>query len=132
MPDHYEFSASQNRVFSALHRSVGYFALANIVLGISTLVIAYILAVHEDELFAGIAVMGLGILYGALGVVWRLPLDNIRNIIDTEDKDIDELMIAADDFKKAFMISTVIFAGFLLLRLILSFGELFTDTDLGQ
>jgi hypothetical protein len=106
--------------------------LANVVLGICTLVIAYILAVHEDELFAAAAVLGIGILYGVLGVVWRQPLDNIRNVIDTEDQDINELMVAADDFRKAFMISTAVFAGFLLLRLILSFGDLFTDTDLGQ
>jgi hypothetical protein len=132
MPDDYEFSARQNSVLSALHRSVSYFALANVVLGIATLVLAYILAFHEDELFAAIVVMVIGILYGALGFVWRLPLDNIRSIIDTEDRDIDELMVAADDFRRAFMLSTAIFAAFLLLRLMLSFGDLFIDTDLGQ
>ena len=132
MSENYEFSAQQNTVFSALHRSLSYFALANIALGISTLAIAYILAFQEDQMFAASTVLVLGVLYCALGVVWRQPLDNLRNIITTKDQDIDELMVVTDDFRKAFMVSAGIFAGFLLLRVILSFGYLFADTDLGQ
>jgi hypothetical protein len=124
MAEQYEFSARQNSVFTALRRSARYFAIANLVLGIATLVLAYILAAHEDELFAALVVVGLGLLYGALAVAWRQPLDNIRNITDTENRDIDELMVAAEDLRRAFMISTLVFAGFLLLRLILSFGDL--------
>lgn len=132
MSENYEFSAEQNRVFGSLHRSLSLFALANVALGLATLVLAYILAAHEDELFAAIVVTGLGILYCILGVAWRRPLDNIRNIIHTKDQDVDELMVATEDFRKAFMVSAAIFAGFLLLRLILSFGDLLFDTDLGQ
>ncbi len=132
MSENYEFSAEQNRVLSALHRSLSYFALANVALGLATLALAYILAVQEDELFAGIIVLALGVLYCALGFVWRRPLDNIKNIVHTSDQDVDELMVATEDFRKAFMVSAVIFAGFLLLRLLLSFGDMFFDTDLGQ
>ncbi|MEZ4554422.1 MAG: hypothetical protein R3B59_11025 [Dehalococcoidia bacterium] len=131
MPDNYEFSAQQDTVFQGLHRSLNLFALANIALGIATLVIAYILAVEEDEVFAGGVVLVLGILYCALGVVWRRPLDNLRRIVRTRGEDINELMVVTDDLKWAFMVSAGIFAAFLVLRLILSFGYLF-DTDLGQ
>lgn len=132
MSENYEFSEQQNSVLGALHRSLNYFSLANVALGLATLVLAYILAAQEDEWFAAIVVLALGVLYCALGVVWRRPLDNIRNIIGTKDRDVDELMVATEDFRKAFMVSAIIFAGFLLLRLILSFGDLFIDTDLGQ
>lgn len=132
MSEHYDFSAQENMVFNALRRSLSYFALANVALGIATLAIAYILAFEEDEAFAGGTVLVLGILYCALGLLWRRPLDNIRNIITTKDHDVDELMVVTDELKKAFMVSAGIFAAFLLLRLVLSFGHLFTDTDLGQ
>ena len=131
MSDNYEFSGEQNAVFRSLHRGLNYFALANIALGISTLALAYILAFEEDEVFAAVLVSALGILYCALGVVWRRPLDNLRRIVTTRGQDIDELMVVTDDLKWAFMVSAGIFAGFLVLRLVLSFGYLF-DTDLGQ
>lgn len=132
MPENYEFSTEQNSVFIDLRRNLRYFSLANIALGIATLVLAYLLAFHEDEAFAAISVLLMGALYCVLGVAWRRPMDNLQRIVETEGQDIDELMIAAGDLKKAFMVSTAIFVGFLLLRFVLSFGWLFTDTDLGQ
>lgn len=107
MSQNYEFSEQENKSFSGLYNRLNYFTILTVISGIFVAIDAYIVLAYLNSNIGALQVLGIGLFYVVLGVILRRPLDNIKNIITTKDKDISELMIVIDDFKQAFMVATV-------------------------
>ena len=115
MSEGYEFTEQQNQEFSTLHSRIHYFTIFIVIAGVLITVNAYFLITGRQGLTA-LPVLGVGLLFVVLGVLFRRPLDNIRNIINTQRKDIPELMRAIDDFTQAFWAASIV--GFVYLALL--------------
>ena len=119
----YEFTADQNRDLDVLHKRLNTFTIIFVIAGLLILAIA-IRIIMGPEGMRALPVIGVGLAIVTLGILLRKPLENIKNIIETEGRDISELMIAVKDFSRAFLsgiITSIIFLILLIWRIIAVF-----------
>jgi hypothetical protein len=113
----YEFSIEQNAIFRQLLKWLNLFSIFFIIAGALILVVALIMITSTEGLRA-VPGLGIGLVMLALGILFRRPMDNVKNILDTQGRDISELMVAMKDFSQAFMSGAIIGSIFVVLVLI--------------
>ncbi len=119
----FEFTAEHNAVFKDLLKWLNLFSLLFIVAGVLIAVVAALMITGSEGMNA-LPGVGISLVMIALGVLFRRPMDNIRNITETEGRDISELMVAMKDFTQAFLSGAVIgliFVGLVIWRLLVLF-----------
>jgi hypothetical protein len=115
MSSGYEFTEQDNRLFRKLSNWVNILTLVLVIGGLWY--VYYAINVFAERGFSR-SVVNLSlfaVFYLALAYFSRQPLDNLRNIINTKDRDIPELMIAISDLKKLMCVTVLVF-GLLILR----------------
>lgn len=101
MSQNYEFTEKQNQEFNTLYNRLNYFTILTIIVSILFAINIYFFVTRLNQ---NVGTLPIALLFNiTLGLLLRRPLDNIKNIINTKDKDISELMLVIDDFKHAFM-----------------------------
>lgn len=112
----YEFTPEQERTFGELLKWLNLFSIFFIVAGLLISVVAFLMF-QTVEGNAALPGFGIAIAMIAIGVLFRRPMDNIKNILNTEGRDISELMIAIKDFSQAFLSGAVVAGLFVLMIL---------------
>ena len=112
----YEFTESQEATFSELLKWLNLFSVLFMLAGVLIVGVAFMMFSGSDGTMA-LPGFGIGIAMLAIGFLFRRPMDNLQNIINTEGRDIAELMIAIKDFSQAFLSGTVV-AGLFVLMII--------------
>lgn len=124
----FEFSKEQNEIFASLSQQITVMAIIWAALGLMAIVTAgaEFFLMKEITSASDLAKI-IGFVGGSLCLVLAYftykPVDNFKNIINSEGKDISELLIAIDDLSQSFNVSCIAM-GFMVLvvsvRLVLS------------
>lgn len=112
----YEFTEEQEKLFGSLLNWLNWFSILFVVAGLLISVVAFLMF-QGPEGNAALPGFGIALAMIAIGVLFRRPMDNIKNILTTEGRDISELMIAIKDFAQAFL-SGAIVAGLFVLMIV--------------
>lgn len=107
MSQKFEFTAEHNKQFLELHKWLKAFAIIFILANL-LIIIAGIRQVMGPRGMVAWYVVLLGILRFTFGILLLRPLDNIKNLVETEGNDIPQLMISFQDFSQAFYLGIII------------------------
>lgn len=103
----YEFTEEQNQDLDQLYKRLNMFTLVLMISGAGILVGAIKSLIGTAGMLS-LPLFGFSIAMTLMGVYFRKPLINIKNIIETEGQDITELMIAIKDFSRAFLSGAIL------------------------
>lgn len=99
----YEFTPEQDKVVDQLRRTLLQITAILLALGILLMLIGHGLPGISQWVFLVSSVFVL-----ILGVVYYLPLDNLKRVTSTKGDDINQMLIAMSDLAKAFSTAQII------------------------
>lgn len=100
----YEFTAEENQLITQVGRKLAHIGILFVVLGAAQMIQSFLLG---DPLARWIR-LGSALLLFGLGWLFSRPLDNLRRIVATTGKDIEEVMVAIRDLRAAYLAAEVI------------------------
>ena len=115
--EEHEFTEEENSEFAGLIRNIKIMAVLMAAAGVSNLV----QSTTSGNFYFSIAE---GIAFLAMAVVFYLPTGNFRRIIETEGKDITELMGGFDKMRKGWLLLNIVTAVVVLLRISLLIDQI--------
>jgi hypothetical protein len=100
----YEFTAEENQLIAQVDSKLRQIAILFILLGGLQLVQSFMIG---DALGRWIS-LGAALLLLGLGWLFMRPLDNLRRIVTTTGRDIQEVMMAMGDLRAAYLVAEII------------------------
>lgn len=113
-PGGYEFTTRQNETLGATARWVGIWAWFAIIAG-ALMILGGVLTLPE-----GIANLVLGGVYLFVGISFRGAAGSLRSVVETAGSDVEHLMSAMENLRKAFMIMVILTAVGILASIVLA------------
>lgn len=99
----YEFTPEQDKVINKMRMILAQITVISLLLGVCLMLIGHGLSGMEKWVF-----LVSSVFFMVMGVVYFLPMDNLKRVTASSGEDISQMLIAITDLAKAFSTAQVI------------------------